>query len=128
MDETDRKIMHLEFIQRTINRMASMSFAAKGLCIILAIIVFILLDRNNIIVVYIPIISFWIVDGYFLSQERLYRSLYDDVRPKKVTDFSMNTKKYEGGRNSWIRSIFSKTLIIFYMTLAILTLMIMIIK
>ena len=37
-------------------------------------------NTNYIFVVYLPVIIFWILDGYFLSQERSFRALYNRVR------------------------------------------------
>ena len=39
---------------------------------------------------------FWILDSYYLQQERLYRELYDDVRlqTEEKIDFSMKLSDY----------------------------------
>ena len=62
---------------------------------------------------------FWILNGYFLSQERLFRDLYDHVRKLEESkiDFSMDTDPFKNIKNRWARSIFSKTLLIFYLSL-----------
>src|SRR5262249_32816069 len=75
---------------------------------------------------YYPIVVFWILDGYFLSQERLYRALYDKVRtmPEANIDFSMDTKEFNKGRNTWAVAILSKTLLIFYGAVLIVMLMV----
>ena len=52
------------------------------------------------------------LDAYFLWQERLYRSLYDSIRKKNQTDFSMKINKKEG---KYIDALFSKTLLPFYL-------------
>jgi len=66
-----------------------------------------------------PVIIFWILNGYFLSQERLFRDLYDYVRKldEAKIDFSMDTNNFKTYKNGWLFSIFSKTLSIFYLTL-----------
>ncbi|MFH1540318.1 MAG: hypothetical protein ABID79_00445 [Elusimicrobiota bacterium] len=78
------------------------------------------IDSENIIYLVILIFTFWILDGYFLSQERLFRALYDYVRKLKEEDidFSMSTenfKKYK--KNTLVFSMFSPTLLIFYLPL-----------
>ncbi|WAM22796.1 MAG: hypothetical protein OI718_00080 (plasmid) [Candidatus Methanoperedens sp.] len=119
----EQKIKHLEFIQGVINRMAANSFLIKGWCITLVSALFALAAKDTnvkfIIIAYIPVAVFWILDGYYLYQERLFRGLYNQIRVKdeKSIDFTMDTKIFEGGRNTWMNSVFSKTLCIFYITL-----------
>jgi hypothetical protein len=120
----ENKRKHLEIIQATINRMANCSFLIKGWCITIvsALLALSVKEGNKLIfVALLPIILFWILDGFFLFQERLYRSLYDETRLKKEEeiDFSMNTSNYMGGRNNWLRAMFSKTLILLYFSLII---------
>jgi len=83
----DKKIKHLEFIQAVISRMAGNSFLIKGWSIALVAASFALAAKdtniNYIFVAYFPILIFWLLDGYFLWQERLYRDLYDRVRVTK---------------------------------------------
>ena len=118
------KRKHLEFIQGAINRMAGNLFFLRGWTITLITALFVLFvkgtNTNYIFIAYFPIIIFWILDGYFLSQERLFRDLYDYVRKlnEKEIDFSMNVGKYKKDKkNSWICSMFSTTLLSFYLPL-----------
>lgn len=120
------KHKHLEFIQGVINRMAGNLFFLRGWTITLIVALFAFLAKDSnldyIFIIYFPVVIFWILDGYFLSQERLFRSLYNYVRKldEKQIDFSMNTSKYkEEGRNGWMRSIFSDTLLFFYLPLVV---------
>jgi hypothetical protein len=123
------KIEHLKMIQDVINRMAGNSFLTKGWCVTLVSAIIVLgakeLDKRFIIIAFLPVIMFWILDGYFLFQERLFRKLYEFVRSKgkdEEVDFSMDTSVINNEENqqiSWTRAIFSKTLIIFYLTMLI---------
>jgi hypothetical protein len=119
----ENKNKHLEFIQDSIERMASHSFSLKrwGVTIVTAIVTLGITEKNtNILLIsVIPIVLFWILDGFYLFKERLYRRLYEKVRKltENEIDFEMNTRKFIVGRNTWIRSIFSRTLTIFYFTL-----------
>ena len=73
------------------------------------------------LVAYFPAIVFWILDGYFLSQERCFRALYDHVRglEENQIDFSMNTAPFrDQPGNSWGSAMISKTLLIYYGALA----------
>jgi hypothetical protein len=116
----DAKLKHLEFLQSVVSRMATNSFLLKGWSVTLAAALFALAAKDAnpklIAVAFYPILIFWILDGYFLSQERLFRALYDKVRqlPETNIDFSMDTREFYGGRNSWINATLSKTVIIFY--------------
>ena len=120
----ENKRKHLEFIQGGINRMAGNLFFLRGwtITLIAALFAFFVKDANTdfIFVVYFPVIIFWILDGYFLSQERLFRALYNHVRKldEKEIDFSMNTSEYnEDKKNGWVCSMFSSTLLFFYLPL-----------
>ena len=120
----ENKRKHLEFIQGAINRMAANLFFLRGwtITLIVALFAFFVKDANTdfVFVVYFPVIIFWVLDGYFLSQERLFRALYNHVRKldEKEIDFSMNTSEYnEDKRNGWVCSMFSITLLFFYLPL-----------
>jgi hypothetical protein len=116
----ENKLKHLEFIQTVINRMSGNSFLLKGWSVTLVAALFALSakDANNkyIVIAYLPVIIFWLIDAYFLSQERSFISLYNDCRVKDETDFSMDAAKFRKGRNSWVRSFFSTTLLLFYLS------------
>src|ERR1700730_16424489 len=105
----EKKIKHLEMIQGVINRMANNSFLLKGWCVTLLSALIALAakdhDKRFILVGYYPIIMFWILDAYFLWQERLFRKLYDKVRAlnEDQIDFSMDTSPLEG-RPSWLQT------------------------
>lgn len=113
------KEKHLEFIQGVITRMAKCSFMIKGWAIAIATAGITLLSKQEIrflyfFPVFILIIGLWALDGFFLSQERMYRALYNKVRKEDNTDFDMNASVFNSGKNSWICSTFSKTLLLFY--------------
>ncbi|SES27824.1 hypothetical protein SAMN05421870_114178 [Streptomyces qinglanensis] len=68
----------------------------------------------------IPIMGFWLLDSYFLRQERLFRRLYDDVRRPAIPVelFSMNVQPYHR-TVPWCAVIRSHTMVNFYGTLAL---------
>lgn len=127
----ENKVKHLEMIQGIINRMAGNLFFLRGWTITLIAALFALFQKDTkhafIFVVYFPVIILWILDGYFLSQERLFRALYNHVRKldEKDIDFSMDTSEArKDNGNGWIRSIFSSTLLFFYLSLIIIMLLV----
>ena len=65
---------------------------------------------------YLPTAAFWLLDGYFLRQERLFRKLYDKVRVmgEDDIDFSMNTMPIDTAVASWLRVAVSRTLLLFH--------------
>ncbi len=117
-DENKRK--HLEMIQNIVTRMGNNLFFLKGWSITIIAAIYAILAKDislkYMIFAAILLIILWILDGYFLHQERCFRDLYDAVRIKKEEDidYSMNIKEYIKGKNTWLKSMFSKTLNIFY--------------
>ncbi len=105
--EMSNKITHLEFIQNVITRMNTNSFMIKGWTITLISAIFALAakDTNHlyIFIVYIPLPMFWILDGFYLSQERQYRSLYNHVAilSEDKINFLMSAKDYDKDDNTW---------------------------
>jgi uncharacterized membrane protein len=126
----EKKIKHLEFIQTIINRMAGNSFLIKGWAITLVAALFALsskdANKNYIIISFLPIIIFWILDAYFLSRERYFRCLYDKVRnlDKDEVDFSLDISQFKDRKNNWFWSIFSHTILFFYTLLIVVMLII----
>ncbi len=132
----ENKLKHLEFIQSAINRMAGNLFFLRGWIITLITGLFALSAKDTspkfVLIAYFLILIFWILDGYFLSQERLFRALYNHVRKlnEKDIDFSMITDEFKKDKkNGWLRSSFSLTLLVFYLSLlGITTLIYLVVK
>lgn len=124
----DNKITHMEMIQGIINRMSGNSFSLKGWAVTLVAGIFALAskdtDKMYFLIAYVPIIIFWLLDAYYLLQERLYRALYNKVRVMKSedVDFDMNTSlpELKDDKTVYSNCLFSKTEIGFYLPLAIL--------
>lgn len=120
-DMRENKRKHLEFIQGVVNRLSTNSFLLKGWSVGLVAALFALSARDSrsefLMLVYIPVIIFWGLDGYCLWQERLYRALYRHVRlmDENDTDFCMSTEKVAGKDGpTWLGAVFSKTIIAFH--------------
>ena len=76
------KIRYIELVQSIISRLANNSFLLKGWTITLIAAIFSLSDKimkNFTFTIYFFILIFWILDSYYLYQERLYRDLYNKV-------------------------------------------------
>jgi hypothetical protein len=124
----EEKMRHLEMIQNVISRMASNSFLLKGWTVTLVVGLLAFanikeMDSNFMFLALIPAGFFWLLDGYFIYQERLYIKLYEHVTTveNKDIDFSLKAEPYEDQAGSLADTILSNTLLIFYLpTLAII--------
>lgn len=125
----EKKLAHLEMIQAVITRMAGNSFSLKGWAVTLVAGLFALSskDANQFyyLVTYIPILVFWYLDAYYLCQERMYRNLYEKVRKldEDEIDFSMNAaaKEFQTEKTTVSNCFLSKTILGFYLPLAVVT-------
>lgn len=116
------RLKHLEMIQSVISRLAQNSFNIKGWSITLVSVVFAFLEaqqgaKHLILVTLIPAIAFWVLDAYYLQQERLYRKLYASVA-QEIRDgtteellplFTMDTRPYKSEVPSWRKTLFAST-------------------
>jgi hypothetical protein len=97
----EEKMKHLEFIQAIISRMAQNSFMYKGWAITVLVGIFaVSKDLPGYILLLTTIFSllaFWMLDGFYLWQERLFRKLYVGVVNETVPLFSMDTRPYGSG-------------------------------
>lgn len=122
------KSKHIDIVQSTISRMAQNSFAIKGWTITILVGLFVFLQndkfRNNIFIYLIPIIFFWLLDSYYLWQERLFRKLYNDiiVNVTEESDLSMNVTQYKN-TVKFYSSLFSVTEIVIYLPLLLIVLL-----
>lgn len=115
----ENKIKHIELIQGVINRMINNSFLLKGWSVVLVSALFALsakeVNLHFIYIAFFPAFAFWMLDGFFLWQERLYRKLYDKVRMQNEDqiDFSMDASDFK--KNIfWFNACFTPTLLIFH--------------
>ena len=118
----ENKRAHLKMIQAVVNRMSVNSFQLKGWSVVLISALFALAAGNSqalfVYLAYFPSIAFWMLDAYFLRQERLFRKLYDRVRylDEPEVDFSMDTSAADAEVAAWPDVVFSKTLLLFHGT------------
>lgn len=117
------KIKHLEFIQKIVTRMNTNSFQIKRMCVtIVAALIAIFVSNKNlefILIAMFPVIIFWMLDSYYLLQERKFRGLYGDVagyskNPKKIKPYEMRPDLYVGKKYSYWNVLWSKTVALVY--------------
>lgn len=134
MSAEEKKVKHLEFIQSNIARMNQCSFQMKGWMITVVTALLALyaasIDSktgcgNNIfiLVAVAPTVLFWLLDSYYLQQERKFRGIYNDLideaKTSEIKEFSMPLGKYCGCKYCFFRILFSKTEWTLYLTIII---------
>ena len=126
----EEKLKYLEFIQATIARMSQNSFKIKGWAVTLVSALFALgaggQDHRYVLISYIAIPSFWILDGFFIATERRFREIFK-VAVKATTckvSFEMEPQEY-ASMHPWLNGVFSKTLLVFYPIFIGLTIIVM---
>lgn len=80
----DVRIRHLELIQTLVTRMDNDSFLIKGwsLTVFGAMLAYAVGGEQDsvVLVSFVPVLAFWLLDAYFHYQQRLFRRLYGQVR------------------------------------------------
>ena len=115
---TEEKRQHLEFIQNNISRMNQSSFQIKGMAVtivtaVIAAYVAVPVREDMCSTVFlfvgvIPTLIFWILDSYYLQQEKKFRGIYEDViSGKKVGEYKMPLDKYKRGKYSLYRCMWT---------------------
>ena len=126
------KIRYIELVQSIISRLANNSFLLKGWTITLIAAIFSLSDKimkNFAFTIYFFILIFWILNSYYLYQERLYRDLYNkviEIRDEYAPLFSLKIDKKRNEKIiSFFKSFFSFTEVTFYLLLLLITFLIL---
>jgi len=118
--DLEKKIAHLSFIQGVVNRMGQNSFLLKGWCVTLIAAIFALSSKDSnssfILLAYFPAFMFWVLDAFFLHQEKLYRTLYKMVANEDVTSekFTLDTSIARAETPNIVSVFISKTVFPFY--------------
>ena len=124
-DLNDYKIEHLKMIQGVIDRMGRNSFQIRTWSVLLATgwLVFVAQGGTgalqSAILVVVPFLLLFALDGYYLWQERLNRRLHEEVRNKTFTGFSMGTDTLRRAPVYW-RALTSPTVLSFHAAVIIL--------
>lgn len=112
-------LKEIDLIQAVVTRMANTSFLIKGWTVTMMTFIFATkCEPKALPLVFVPILLFWILDAYFLQQERLYRKLYQWVVENRMLSenylFSLSTARVQDQNKPIIRVMFSTTLGVFY--------------
>jgi hypothetical protein len=120
VDEDKRK--HLDYLQAVITRMNTNSFQIKNMAVVILTAMFALFAATpKVLLIFLagfPLIIFWLLDAYYLRQERKFRALYKDVagltNQFEIVTYDMSPDKYSGNGCSFVESFSSKTILSFY--------------
>lgn len=126
----ENKIKHLEMIEHIIERMAKNSFQLKTWTMTLVTAIFALLPKaasqQALVFAFIPTISFWLLDSFYLQKEREYRILYESITrtDEENINFSMNTGNANATLNEtkpvcYWKCLFSMSEFLFYPVLLV---------
>ena len=117
-------------IEAIIERMAKNSFQLKGWSMTLIALVGAISaqgsDKRFILLAFIPVLGFWILDSFYLQQERKYKQLYKNVaeQDESQIDFNLDADKATGtaeemARLCFCKCLFSITELCFYPLIAV---------
>lgn len=108
---TSCKLEHLKMIQDVISRMSRTSLQIK--CWVLTIVsaALVLSSPDSVTICIVPVILFGLLDAKYLSLEKGYRELYDDVRQRSDSDIDYSMQIEDGGI---LRALLSWSVLPFY--------------
>lgn len=122
----DEKIAHLGFIQGVINRMGNNSFLVKGWTVALVAAIFALASKDSksafVYVALLPIVVFWLLDSYYLREEKLLRKLYEGVAAGTIESdsFTMKTAAFDHEVPALWRTAVTRTVFPFYLLIILI--------
>lgn len=140
-DRVDNEVLHkeIDLVQACINRMANNSFLLKGWLVSIIVVILALLPEkiNGVaigILTTIIILIFWYLDSIFLMLEKLYRKKYEWIIKERLEgnklylyDLNPYNKNmwlsYDKKDTSILASMFSKTIVLFYIVPAIISIL-----
>lgn len=123
------KAKHLEMIQSNIARLSGKSTAVRGwaISLITAILIFGNKSQDTKIYFYLilafPLLSFYILDTYYIQVERKFRDLYEEVREGKKNNYELQPEK--SPLNILSKGMCSFSQLFFYLPVVVLLLVIL---
>lgn len=125
----DKKIRHLEMIERAITRNGIYRFGIKSLTMYFVISMFSIYEDYEqdifLMISLLPLVILCLLDAFYLQQQRLLSSLFNHVRAldEDTIDFYMapRTKDFQEDKNFLFNCIISWSVLGFYLPLAFVT-------
>lgn len=126
--DNDKAIQYLQMIQEPIARMSTTSAVIKGFAVTTALGAISISIENSakcvLLLASVPVVAFAAMDIYYLSLERRYRYLYQQVLDgSRQADFSMKlendpTTRYNS-RSRFTDCVLSPCIFLFYLAIAL---------
>lgn len=130
--EDDR--LYLQFLQNNISRMNTNSTQVKTWCMaIVAALLAIFAETKNclfLLICFIPVILFCMLDAQYLQQEHKFVGMYNDYisgKEDKTEVYSMPMKSYAKGLKGFFKALFSWSVLPVYGLLGIVLIILIII-
>jgi hypothetical protein len=123
IDLSRDRTSHLEMILTIADRMASNSIFTKRYCITIAAVFLVLAsEQKGVKTAYLaifPIVMMWVLDANFCWKELMAYKLYNKYRtiPEDQIDFDIDISQMRSSVPSWPATMFSTTLLIFYISI-----------
>ena len=129
MEVNESRIRYLEAIQRVIDRLSNISFILKGwaVSLVAGIIALAASDANHgcVLIAFIPIVVFWLLDAYFLMMERQYRALFEENMDLSHELKSFTLKRTKTNSALFLKAAKSFTILLTHVPLIVSTLIAM---
>lgn len=130
--EDDR--LYLQFLQNNISRMNTNSTQVKTWCMaIVAALLAIFAETKNclfLLICFIPVILFCMLDAQYLQEEHKFVGMYNDYisgKEDKTEVYSMPMKSYAKGLKGFFKALFSWSVLPVYGLLGIVLIILIII-
>ena len=122
------KSASLDRCARIIDRLSVFGMGMKCFSVVFIITAMFYLNPVNthllgMLLFAVPLFSLWCLDGYFLWQERLMRCVFTVIQGHKGLlgpDIRVTPKSYSKGRNRYIPSLCSRTLVGFHFSMFVM--------
>lgn len=77
-------------------------------------------DKQFLLIAYLPILMFWLLDAFFLHQERLFRQLFEEVANDRIPSdrFTLDTSSVRPKVGHFLKCAISRAILPFHVGLA----------
>lgn len=109
-------VEHLKMIQAVVSRLAQNSFQTKSWSVTVVTAILAFSSRSaqeaTCALAFFPAICFWMLDAYYLREERLFRALYVAAVTGEVPRFSMDKSAFETKVSSWPATMLAPAIVL----------------
>lgn len=123
------KTQYLQMIQEVIGRLSTISSVVKGFSVTLAVAIVTILSSDFVDswmpwIFVLPLFSLIALDVYYLTLERKYRILYENVRTNQLpVDYSLTLTADINNKITVMKCLFSKSILMFHVPIVIMYLL-----